>query len=321
VGKGAPTPQFQDIAPCWSRSDILTQNLERFDLVYSNTVVNGALLRDLPIGRVPVVTHVHELETYLSQIDFPLLDSLTMHYVAASHAVARNLMNKRAVPESKISVIYENIVPVEDPEALRAERAARLNEFGIPSNSIVAGGCGTIDERKGADLFIETARTTLASHPEIAGRELHFLWIGVPHGEYSKQVPALLAEYGIASRVHFAGFREHPEYFCFDVFLLTSREDPFPLVMLEAAAQEVPVIGFSGSGGVDEFIEGPTGVLVPFLDTTRMSESLVTLFNDAALRTALGSAGRRRVLDNYSVSAIGPQIVQVITTHRNASHG
>ncbi len=48
---------------------------------------------------------------------------------------------------------------------------------------------------------------------------------------------------------------------------MTSREDPFPLVVLDALDARVPVIGFDGGGGFVELLQRDCGVLVPYLDT------------------------------------------------------
>ena len=57
------------------------------------------------------------------------------------------------------------------------------------------------------------------------------------------------------------------DYFSiFDVFALMFREDPFPLVCLEAALLEKPNLCFARAGGASELVESDSGFVVPYLD-------------------------------------------------------
>ena len=62
-----------------------------------------------------------------------------------------------------------------------------------------------------------------------------------------------------------------------NVFLMTSREDPFPLVNLEAAINKVPIICFENSGGSSEIVDESSGFVVPFCDTQKMSDIVIEL--------------------------------------------
>ena len=73
-----------------------------------------------------------------------------------------------------------------------------------------------------------------------------------------------------------------------DIFLLTSREDPFPSVVLDAMNAQVPVVGFADAGGFKDIVTKDTGILVPFLDREKMSEAVTTLLNNPDMREYLG---------------------------------
>jgi glycosyltransferase involved in cell wall biosynthesis len=51
----------------------------------------------------------------------------------------------------------------------------------------------------------------------------------------------------------------------FDIFALTSREDPYPLVVLEAALLQKPMVCFEKAGGAQDLIETDAGLIVPYL--------------------------------------------------------
>jgi glycosyltransferase involved in cell wall biosynthesis len=82
-----------------------------------------------------------------------------------------------------------------------------------------------------------------------------------------------------------------------DVFLVSSREDPFPLVVLEAALSEKPILGFKNTGGADEFIDETCGSKVDYLDVAQMSSEILKL--DSEKITRLGLNAKNKVLSNY----------------------
>jgi glycosyltransferase involved in cell wall biosynthesis len=88
-----------------------------------------------------------------------------------------------------------------------------------------------------------------------------------------------------------------------DVFVLSSTSEGLPLSILEAMAAELPVVA-SSVGGVPEAVEdGDTGLLVPPRDPLRLAAALERLLVDPALRHRLGSNGRERVREHFSLEA------------------
>jgi glycosyltransferase involved in cell wall biosynthesis len=72
------------------------------------------------------------------------------------------------------------------------------------------------------------------------------------------------------------------------VFALTSREDPFPLVALEAAALSKPIICFNESGGMVEFVNNGAGIVVPYIDVKQMGDSIIQILESTELRNRFG---------------------------------
>jgi len=100
-----------------------------------------------------------------------------------------------------------------------------------------------------------------------------------------------------------------------DIFALTSREDPFPLVMLEAAAMEVPMICFGKSGGGPEFAAGGAGIVVPYLDVRAFASEVARLADDAERRRAIGKLASKRVADCFTIDRQAPKLRDVIQAY------
>ena len=99
-----------------------------------------------------------------------------------------------------------------------------------------------------------------------------------------------------------------------DVFLLPSREDPFPLVCLEAADCGVPIICFASAGGMPAFVGSGCGSVAPFEDVQEMADQLCSLLSDEAKTRQLGSQAREKVRSQFDVSVKGQQIYEILHT-------
>jgi glycosyltransferase involved in cell wall biosynthesis len=98
----------------------------------------------------------------------------------------------------------------------------------------------------------------------------------------------------------------------FDVFVLLSREDPFPLVVLEAATAAKPTICFRDTGGITDFVDECCGRIVPYLDTNSMANKLVEISQSPELCAQLGRAAAEKVSKNNSVETLAPRIMEIM---------
>jgi hypothetical protein len=83
---------------------------------------------------------------------------------------------------------------------------------------------------------------------------------------------------GLTGTFHLPGYRKDVSAFlsAANAFVLTSREDPFPSVVLEALYVGLPVMAFEGSGGIPDLLRGHAlGHVVPFADTVAMAAAVV----------------------------------------------
>jgi len=291
---------------------------ENIGFIYSNTIANGNILNQLRHLRCPVITHVHELEYIIDHQrndDVSNVKRATMHYIAASEAVKRNLVAKHQISEDKVQVIHE-FIPISEVNLSPGIKAKRelCEQLKIPESSLIVGAGGTAEWRKGPDLFIQLAHKVKKHSYD---KEVHFVWVGDVQtgGLYAKLFYDLRKSKGEAF-IHFIGHSDncYDIFSSFDVLALTSREDPFPLVMLEAAALGKPIICFDESGGAKEFVIGDCGYVVPYLDIETFADRIVKLLNDEKLRLQLGRNAALRVRSEHDISVGAPKILKIIDT-------
>lgn len=316
LGKTGPLEaEFAKVAPVHLRQDFESnpEALKSFDLIYSNTCCNSDLLEVIRADRVPVVTHFHELDLGYEWLGArrmaAVLDQST-RYIACAEAVASRIKQVFGVPDERISRHYEMI----DAEAVRqmaagSDPVALRRAHGIPENALVVAACGTVDYRKAPDLFVQMANHLKRSLGN--ERPLRFLWIGAQNvADLVRMINLDRRKLGLEAEFMLIGEQASPHgllSLC-DVFCLTSREDPFPLVMLEVAALGKPVVCFDGAGGAGEFCARGGGVAVPYMDTSAMAEACRRLLTDPEARAEMGRRGRTAVQAHYTVEAVAPAL-------------
>lgn len=287
-----------------------------FNLLYLNTITLGDQLAALTRLPVPVITHVHELnwaiQRYAGGEERRVLNAST-RVICVSDAVRSNLLNHFGCPADKALCIHGFVPVPEEPAETSHERRKRLLQpFAIPENARLIGLCGHGDIRKGVDLLVPLARLLPV---EVVGRELHLVWIGALAPEYPREVALADARRaGVSDRLHFTGVTRTPEEWIslLDVHALLSREDPFPLVVMEAAAQGVPTVAFRDAGGAVEFIQDDAGACAPFLDLPKFAASLVELLENEDMRLAKAATARARVHARHVPDVVLPWMVRVI---------
>jgi glycosyltransferase involved in cell wall biosynthesis len=323
--RGGPlVPEFYRLGPVFEmdslahrRSEEVNAQLIRFcgnspALIFVNTLVPGDVARELSELKVPILTHVHEMENAIKRWcvkeDLEQLIELTDHFIAASPPVARNLENGHHVLPERITTVYEFIRCHRKNGDSPGQTAIRRQKK-LPEEGFIIFGCGTTDWRKGSDLFIE-----VADHAKKLGlKDAYFLWIGVDTGEV-QELGAKVRRLGLEDCVRFLGeAQDARSYFAAgDVFLLTSREDPFPLVCLEAADCGLPIVCFDKAGGMPDFVQDDAGYVVPFEDTKAMAEKLIALCFNREERVRRGAIACQRVRARHDISIAGREIFHII---------
>jgi glycosyltransferase involved in cell wall biosynthesis len=285
-------------------------------LVYTNSIASARVIEVLA-PQVPVLTHVHELGFVFRECASPALSQLlakTRRFIACSEAAREYLLAEYKIPAARIETVYESI-PVAEVLAKRT-REQVLQELHIPEDAFVVAGSGTVGWRKGTDLFVQLAQAVCRHHSRV-----YFAWVGGGWGLDSAQLEHDVRLAGLGERVRITGVvSKSADYLAAaDVFVLTSREDPYPLVCLEAAALQKPIVCFAGAGGIPEFVEGDCGFVVPYLDIMAMADCALSLFDSSDRRLTMGAAARRKVAQRHDIGQTAPRIMEII--ERTISRG
>lgn len=233
------------------------------------------------LGRLYVSVH-NDPATFplLLRALIPLLYRLPAGIVAVSDGVKQGL-ELMHVSATKISVI-PNPISMTDKQAIGQKSVAPF-----PNRFIL--GVGRLDRQKGFDRLLE------AFH-RLGRLEFHLVILG--EGEKRPELINLSRELGIEKRVHFPSYVTDVEiwYRYAECFVLSSRHEGWPNVLMEAMAEGCPVISFDCKYGPSEIIhDGENGLLVPEGDVEGLTKSIARVLDDKALRRDLAVKGMERV--------------------------
>jgi starch synthase (maltosyl-transferring) len=207
-------------------------------------------------------------------------DWLVDRHVCVSQAVADFSQRESRLPAGKLVVIPNGV----DFDRFHEAEPADLSRFGIPDGAKVLLTVGRLDPQKAPLELVRIFAELAADHPE-----WHLLLVG--DGLLRTELRQLIDAGGLGVRVHLAGWQaDVPEIMrACDLFVLNSRWEGMPNVVLEAAAAGLPVIA-TRCEGVAEIIEsGVSGVLVEVNQPQAMRaalESAMTRQNDATARVS-----------------------------------
>jgi glycosyltransferase involved in cell wall biosynthesis len=289
--EGGPMVQdYADLAPVtitgrasdlWSQAAKLAERGFRRAIV--NTVAAGGACPVLAQAGIMTTLLVHELPSLIRE------KSLTQQARRGIAAAGHTIYPATAVRDGVLGLVGEG----EDGESDRAasrilpqgiyqpapydrtKRARLRRELGLAAKSRLLIGVGYADMRKGFDLFLQLWRELQCAEPA-----MHLAWAGNIDREIASYMAPDIQAAEASGTFHLLGFRRDLDA-CLsaaDVFVLTSREDPFPSSVLEAMSAGLPTVAFAGSGGIPEMLaEHGAGRVVPRGDVAAMAEAATAL--------------------------------------------
>lgn len=258
---------------------------------------------------LPVLCHVRCSYPEISRRDQTFLH-LINKFVFVSHDAWRTFAYR--VKALRGRVIYEGI----DIPAL-IERAANVSsvrsEFNIPSEVDVIGMAARVAPAKDYETLAKAAARVVSQR-----KNVRFLIVGDhshvrEYREHYETVKQYLNTHGVADYFIFTDHRDDAQRLiaAMDIFLLSTRTEGLPLVILEAMAHAKPVVA-TNVGGVSEVVKaGVTGLLHDPKDDRQQAADLLQLLEDNALRRQMGEAGRQRVLSEFNKERFAAELSEL----------
>jgi glycosyltransferase involved in cell wall biosynthesis len=269
---------------------VIQKWVDESDIIFSNTITNGDIFSQFDFSKPRlIVSYIHELpvatKVFTTPANLQKVLELSHHYFVPSQSVANHLNQNLKVDSSKISNL-NYYIPLQFKQVIANQHK---------SSNLIIGLMGTLDWRKGADLISLVLFKLRKLYPN---SKFGFVWQGVHKNstEYIK-IQHELKQIACEDMIEFIESKKdtHTFFSQIDVFLLLSKEDPYPLVVLEAASYKKPTVCFNESGGAQEFVSNGCGIGVPYLDIDSLCFELNNLYLNHTQIEDMGS----RAYDKY----------------------
>ena len=278
--------------PILSAYDKIYQEIlsEKYDLIYANTIVTLKFGVELKKQlSIPLISHVHEMHTVISEF----CPDIKKYEKDVSLFIVPSEINKRCLKETH-GIVSTKI------EVLRSVSILK-NNFTVVKNKIqtvmMSGGAYW---RKGDDVFIQIANKVLNKY-----KEVQFKWYGNISPERRRVNVLDLKNLNIEKFVEFNNEKEDltEEYLSSDLFLLPSREDPFPLSAIEAGMAGLPIVCFEKATGISEVIS--SDCVLPYLDIDQIAMKIIEILKDNQLLEDIGLKNKLVFSDFTAFNQVG----------------
>lgn len=274
-----------------------------------NSIESRATLEHLNKSGIPNITLVHEFAAYTPDQHAPeYCVRWSDKVIYSADVVKENSLD--LIPDLK--EVDLPVIPQGKSSAGPArstprylEEKARLSTIfrpeGFASDTLVIMGAGTIDFRKGVDLFLMCASRIAEILPE-ARTSCRFIWVGSGYkpdstDTYSRFLADQISRSGLEHAIEIVPATPYlPAAFeLADIFLLSSRLDPLPNVTIDALSYEVPVFCFEKTTGIAQILtdEGVGDTCVaPYLNIEHMSQKIAEILQSREKLAALSHRSR-----------------------------
>jgi glycosyltransferase involved in cell wall biosynthesis len=312
LGGGRLRKEFSALAPVHELDDPdpKSRNLVRlarelaergFVRAIVNTTASAGVLPAFHDAGIESVCLVHELPGVIQSLKLEKKARLIALYgkavVFPAQTVAEGFAQFASVDASRQVIRPQGLFRKNEwrskKDVARAELRKRL---GVEPDARVVLAVGYADYRKGVDLFVECAIDILAQRDDV-----HFVWVGHWDSRMEHLVRARLKGNAGSGHLHFVGYDPDTALYHAgaDVYALTSREDPFPNVVMESFDAGVPVVAFASTGGAANLVESIGGMTASLDDIGGFAAAICRLLDSPRLAADLGKVAQDYVDRNF----------------------
>jgi glycosyltransferase involved in cell wall biosynthesis len=262
------------------RPTVLHANL-RWIASCQYAIVAGLLtpgVRVLAVEQCPMPMS-SRLQVALKRITSGRLDA----HIAVGVRSARLLEEMLKLPPGSVRTIYNGVTEPPDDGLCRS------------SSRPLVGSLGRLSHEKGFDVLVQAVAKLDQAELVLVG-----------DGPERPVLEALARQLGVSDRVRITGWQEdgRTQLPTFDVFVLPSRFEGFPLAIPEAMLEGLPVVATSVGSVPEAVLHGETGFLVPADDADALATAIAEVLADPERARRMGERGRSLAQERFTASAM-----------------
>lgn len=279
-------------------------NEDKVDIIHAHSRVSQvAAMIASRLSGVKVVTTCHG---YFKKRLRGVIDAWGARVVAISEAVREHLARDLSVKNDRIALIYSGVDVSRFGFQESADRTARAkSELGLKEGPVI-GTIGRLSSIKGQKYFILAMRSILEHRPDAQA-------VLLGSGPEETALKRLVRSEDIAGSVYFfASCADTAKFLsAMDVFVFPSIKEGLGIALLEALAAGKACVA-SSVGGIGDIIkDGQNGLLVEAGDHSAISEAVLKLIGNEALRKEMGRNGRALVGERFTIDAMAENMARL----------
>jgi len=283
-----------------------------------NTTVSGELTPMFRAKGFYICSLIHELPEVINnnglQKQVSLIAKHSDKIVFPADEVKNGYLNFTKICSDKIIIKPQGLFRQNnfiDRKDLSA-RDILLKQFKLENDAKLVLSIGYADHRKGVDLFVEIANIMCKEESNVC-----FIWVGHFDKSIKDQIYKTIHEYNLTDRIFFVGmdFDTDKYYAGSDVYALTSREDPFPSVILEAMEVGLPIVAFDGAGGFNSLFEDARCPLVPMYNIEKFAVCIRELLTNQSRVNLISKSSSDIIKTQFSFHNYLNELIQLFETN------
>ena len=286
----------------------------------SNSVTSSIISDILVKNGFEVISLIHELNNSIEVYDYKKAAKNAAKFskklIFPNKYVANEFVENYTVENEQILIQPQGIYCKFELDITKEEAKKQIcNSLRIPLDSKLIFNCAAYgDIRKGIDVFFEIAKKMV-----LKDKSIHFIWVGNVDPVYKQWLEYDIKKLDLKNNIHFLGYIEKPEIYFrgTDVYILTSREDPFPSVVLEAMELGTPALAFENTGGIPELNDNIGGLNIKYLDVDGAIEKIELLLENKELYNKIATKGSEYVKVNHNHEKYVGKLLEALDIRSN----
>jgi len=229
--------------------------------------------------------------------------------IAVSKEAREFLHTAFGVDHDRIQVVHNGIDGDHFRPPTPAESAAARTRLNLRSGVPIVGMLARMSPLKGHDVLLNSL-----SRLQKLGYNVHAALAGLSIEQdttWRDQLVGMAERLGLSEQVHFLGQKDARDViWSSDMTVLPSRQEAFPLAVIESMMCGRVAIRTPGGGADAQVEDGVTGFVVPFNDPDALADRMQLLFDQSERRRSMERAARTKALAEFSASEMA------LATHR-----
>jgi phosphatidyl-myo-inositol dimannoside synthase len=274
---------------------------------HANLSPLGLILRAIrPRIKYWVMTHGVEVWTPLPMIRRAGLRH-AQGVISVSSDTAERMVKAQSLDRERVFVVS----PALDPAFIEAPCGVDIPS--LPPNSrmlLTVARLISSEPGKGVDSVIAVLPDVLKAVPDL-------FYVIIGGGDLQPGLEAIARRSPARDRILFVGKLKLDQlksyYSRCDVFVMPSRQEGFGIVFVEAMALGKPVVAGNHGGAPEVVRDGVTGYLIDSNDYKTLTQRLIQILQDEALRRRMGEAGRERVEQNFTFPRFEEKLTKILS--------